>query len=414
MTAPSSTTAIGLAPGDLLSATAVRGRAGLVFAAGLAGKLAHFKLDMDCMDAAADYVAETIRGAYPTLQIPIHARWRHLDAGGVGWEQRLGHALSRDANERARQRVELAVTSVLLDAGAGPDWTWRDPHTGAEFRRSEGLALASLEAFRAGLFASDPMLPARADAAGLAGLRQEKLADIFQVSARNPLVGLDGRVALLHRLGGAIGEHRDIFGRQPRIGNLVDHLRGLSHEDTIALDDVLALLLRRLGGIWSGRLLLDGLALGDTWRHPAIDVEGPTRGLIPFHKLSQWLTYSLVEPLAEAGFTVARQDALTGLPEYRNGGLFIDMGVLVPRDATLATRALMPSDEPVVEWRALTVSLLDEIAPRVRGKLGAGASGLSLASILEGGTWSAGRRIAAVRRPGGGPPLTIVSDGSVF
>jgi hypothetical protein len=34
--------------------------------------------------------------------------------------------------------------------------------------------------------------------------------------------------------------------------------------------------------------------------------------------------------------------------------------------------------------------------------------------VLEGGTWAAGRRVAAEKRPGGGPPLTILSDGAVF
>ena len=54
-------------------------------------------------------------------------------------------------------------------------------------------------------------------------------------------------------------------------------------------------------------------------------------GLVPLHKLSQWLAYSLIEPLIEAGFSITEIDGLTGLAEYRNGGLFIDAGVLVHR-----------------------------------------------------------------------------------
>ena len=67
-----------------------------------------------------------------------------------------------------------------------------------------------------------------------------------------------------------------------------------------------------------------------------------------------------------------------------------------------------------MEWRALTVALLDEIAPLVRGKLGLTAAQLPLAAVLEGGTWSAGRRIAKEKRADGGPPVRIISDGSVF
>ncbi len=91
-----------------------------------------------------------------------------------------------------------------------------------------------------------------------------------------------------------------------------------------------------LGPIWPGRIRLDGISLGDTWRHPAIKRSDETNGLIPFHKLSQWLTYSLVEPLQDAGVTVTDFDGLTGLAEYRNGGLFVDAGVIVLRDPSAA------------------------------------------------------------------------------
>jgi hypothetical protein len=67
--------------------------------------------------------------------------------------------------------------------------------------------------------------------------------------------------------------------------------------------------------------------------------------------------------------------------------------------------------ELVVEWRALTVALLDELAPQVRSRLG--VAGLPLACILEGGTWAAGRELATQLR-GGDPPLAIKSDGTVF
>ena len=100
-------------------------------------------------------------------------------------------------------------------------------------------------------------------------------------------------------------------------------------------------------------------------------------------------------------------DELTGLPEYRNGGLLIDAGVIVPRDAGFAAQPRLPSDPWVIEWRALTVALLDELAPRVRAALGDAAAQLPLACILEGGTWAAGRQIAAEKRPGGAPPVTI-------
>ena len=76
--------------------------------------------------------------------------------------------------------------------------------------------------------------------------------------------------------------------------------------------------------------------------------------------------------------------------------------------------AMRPNDPWVVEWRALTVALIDELAPKVRQALGLGADALPLARILEGGTWAAGRQIAAELREGGAPPVRIDSDGTVF
>src|SRR5438094_9685565 len=99
---------------------------------------------------------------------------------------------------------------------------------------------------------------------------------------------------------------------------------------------MLRLLLHALGPIWPGRLSLDGVPLGDCGHHGAV----PGDGIVPFHKLSQWLVYSLIEPLAEAAFTIAGIDGLTGLAEYRNGGLFLDCGVIVPRDADLPSPPL--------------------------------------------------------------------------
>ena len=135
---------------------------------------------------------------------------------------------------------------------------------------------------------------------------------------------------------------------------------------------------------------------------------------MPFHKLSQWLTYSLVEPLETAGLPVAEIDRLTGLAEYRNGGLFIDCGIIEPRDPGILQRALDALSEPVVEWRALTVALLDRLASGVRERLGKTAEEFPLARVLEGGSWAAGREIARERRPDGAPPLTVISDGTLF
>ena len=395
----------------LLDAEAVRERCHELLDACERDALAHFVLDAGRLAGAADYVAGEVRRNHPSLQIPFHSRWRHFEAGGIDRITPLLKGI--DAPERARIRFDLAVTSVLLDAGAGAAWRWKEPGTGLQLARSEGLGVASLHLFTSGALSSDPAQPLRADADGLARVTVETIARAFQADADNPLTGIDGRVALLRALGDALRANPVWFGGAPaRPGRLFDHLT--AEHSSVALGDTLRAVLRGLGTIWPGRIAIDGINLGDTWRHPAVARGDATDGLVPFHKLSQWLTYSLVEPMLEAGVEVTGVDALTGLAEYRNGGLFVDLGVLALRDPDAAASPLRVDSGLVIEWRALTVALLDRLAPLVWERLGLEAGPPPLVRMLEGGTWSAGRRIAAECRPGGGPPIDVVSDGTVF
>ena len=137
----------------------------------------------------------------------------------------------------------------------------------------------------------------------------------------------------------------------------------------------------------------------------AIKRADATNGLMPLHKLSQWLTYSLIEPLQRAGIAVTDIDGLTGLAEYRNGGLFVDAGVIALRDPEAAGAVATPSTPTlVVEWRALTVALLDRLAPLVRERARRDDGALSRsARVLEGGTWAAGRKIAQANARGRRP-----------
>ncbi len=401
----------------LLTATAVRARAGQMLDLGLRDGLTHFTVDLDRMEAVADAVLAVTRKAYPTLDIPFHARWRHFVLGGVDRWGRLADAAPwRDRAARARAEFDLAIVSVLLDAGAGASWRYRDAVTGQGIGRSEGLAIASLDMFAGGLFSREAAAPFRGDADVLAGLPLAALTSAFQASEANPLLGLEGRTDLLRRLGRLVAERADIFGLQdsPRPGGLFDHLAAQAADGRIAAPAILSAVLHQLGPIWPSRLELAGVPLGDCWRHPALETDDATTGLVPLHKLSQWLSYSLIEPLQRAGFVVTDIDGLTGLAEYRNGGLFVDHGVLRLRDPADAGRAHAVDSLLVVEWRALTVALLDRLAERVRAKLGRTKESLPLASILEGGSWAAGRAIAFARRPDGSPPLKVISDGTVF
>ena len=393
-----------------MSAAAVRERAHEMLDLALQGRVDGWAVNLDRLDDAADLTVRVTREQYPDLEIPYHARWRHFVAG----EPDLPVRSDRDA--RARSAFDLVTLSVLLDAGSGPGWQYRDPVSDKVLARSEGLAVASQRLFEAGAFAAPGQDRLRADADVLASLDESVLARGFQATKDNALIGLGGRTDLLRRLGGQANARADLFARVdgPRPGGLYDVLLERAQGGRLPAPVILETLLEALGPIWTDRLVVEGNPLGDCWRHSAIRRDDPSDGLVPLHKLSQWLAYSLIEPLQEAGLQVVEIDGLTGLAEYRNGGLFVDTGVLTLVDHAAMDRIHQASDPLIVAWRAMTVALLDRLAPEVRSRLGASEDSFPLARMLEGGTWLAGRRIAADRRPGGGPPFVIISDGTIF
>ena len=377
---------------ELLAPEAIRKRCRNIADAVSAGESRHFRIDRARLDETAAYVADVTRKRYPDLAIPYHSRWRHFEAGGIERRPLLP--------DDPRAHVDLTVISVLLDAGAGAAWSFFEEETGLRFTRSEGLGVASFRAFADGAFSAGAD-PFRVDAERLADIDEATLGALFQVRDDNPLVGLDGRAALLQRLGAALG------GRRPSA--IYDALTARSR--TVSAASILRALLDMLGPIWLTGSSVDGVPLGDAWRHPHAGGDGPTSGWVPFHKLSQWLAYSLFEPFEWAGVVLTDRDALTALPEYRNGGLLLDMGVIAWRDPRDGSLVWDVGSELVVEWRASTVALIDDLAPRVRAALG--SPDLPLACILEGGTWAAGRELAREKR-NGNPPFAVRSDGTVF
>ncbi len=125
-----------------------------------------------------------------------------------------------DNQERTRRLIDLFLVSVLLDAGAGTRWSYKSKESGKVYRRSEGLAVASLEMFKGGLFSSDPNQPCRVDGDGLKRLTPEQLAKGMQVTAQNPLAGLEGRAGLLSRLADAL-TNPVYFGADSRPGKML-------------------------------------------------------------------------------------------------------------------------------------------------------------------------------------------------
>ncbi|ORY28400.1 DUF1688-domain-containing protein [Rhizoclosmatium globosum] len=400
--------------------------------------LKHFSVDLSAIDEVVNQVLGLIRRDYPAPSaIPFHSRWRHFDSASEKRVEKylfLGGGSSVDSNVDskvdANEKVRLTratcpglfVVSVLLDAGAGAKWKYKFERDGTVLGRSEGLALASLAWFLDGAFSLDPSNPLRVDAAKLSTL---SLKTSTLHSKYPPKTPSKENWPLIPPYPSRHSPHSPetahfFYNKQNndyRPGNMLDYV--LSHA--------------KQSGVWPAtRTTLDGISLGDVWPSQAIHsifqkesvrIEGIPKDahlqnlhVVAFHKLSQWLTYSLMEPFSLVGVKFEGLDVMTGLAEYRNGGLFVDMNVITLKKETLerglanAKTAGVPRfevfDDAVVEWRGLTVALLDLVGERVQKALG---------MILEAGTWKLGREVAAKLRPDTkGPPIEIISDGTVF
>ncbi|KAI1372221.1 DUF1688-domain-containing protein [Hypoxylon crocopeplum] len=419
----------------LLSLQAVRERAQVVLAAAREGRLHSFEFDEERMSAVADFVISVIErdfGPDRFSSIPPHGRWQHFEVGGVA---RVSSLLDQwteqgcDKMELTRRLIDLFFVSVLLDAGAGDVWTFVEPGSGNVYNRSEGIAVASLYMFTSGDFSQDAGAP-KVDAAGLLNLTDDLFSRGFQITPDNPLVGVSSRVKLLNSVGDSLLQLHDILGPTGRPGNLVDYLTKLSGESkTIDYEVLWSTLQQILIPSWpADRTRIDGFPIGDAWPLKVLSDEAKDRREVdtiqPFHKLTQWLGYSLTVPFVRVlGFKVINAQLGTGLPEYRNGGLFVDLGVLKLKSEVAVEHTSSDSALPafpatsgtIVEWRAMTVALLDELFKLISSRFAKLGVELSMAQMLEAGTWKGGRELAAKYRPQSkSSPILILGDGTLF
>ncbi|KAL4962441.1 URC4/urg3 family protein [Aspergillus stella-maris] len=428
----------------LLKLETVRTKAHRVLELAKENKLNHFDYHEDKLDEAVEYVIGVIQrdfgpNAYHT--IPPHGRWQHFEVGNVPRVSRLLETWSKrgyNTLEQTRGLIDLFFVSVLLDAGAGDFWRFTEPETGNVYTRSEGIAVASFYMFVNGEFSGGSERGDVVTGQGLKNFSVETLYRGFQIDdEKNPLVGAHARVEILQKLGVSLLENKEFFGatgRPGRPGALVDYLtRNGRHKLDYA--ELWAVLQTLLIPIWpSDRTKVDGVPVGDAWPLSVLSKHGDaasepseTATIQPFHKLTQWLAYSLKVPFERLlGTTWDNAHLGTGLPEYRNGGLFVDMGVLKLKPEALerglknsGTKDGLPcfgaGDDEIVEWRAMTVALLDVLHERILNNDKFGDVKLSLPQVLESGSWKAGREIAAEKRPNTkSSPILNSGDGTLF
>ncbi|QPG76989.1 hypothetical protein FOA43_004383 [Brettanomyces nanus] len=418
-------------------------------------KLTNFDVDYQQFDSVADFVISTIKSKYPTdeslLTIPIHGRYQHFEGNNKPRLTDLIATQFKDLTdlEICKKLVDLFMVSVLLDAGAGNSWKYVEDD-GTEVLRSEGLAVATFHMFTDGLFSSSIDDRYVVNGSKLAQLTTEEVEKGFQVTENNPIAGFDGRYQMIKQLGETLVANKVIFGQDARPGNMIDYLianKAKSKTEKgqlkLDLDDLWMCLIKSLQPIWpsEGRIRLYGQVIGDVWYlNDRINLSKADLGIenipewskvVTFHKLVQWLTYSLFLPLQKYGhFEILNSNYMTGLPEYRNGGLFVDFKLLTLKPDRLRQGlqfsrkvgfnpeipTFTPENDVIVEWRSCTICLLDRLLPLVNKKMGITGTRyeLTLPQLIEAGSWCSGRAIAKKLRVDGGPPIELFADGTVF
>ncbi|KAG0745592.1 hypothetical protein G6F57_009175 [Rhizopus arrhizus] len=436
---------------SLLGLNLIRERCYKVQEAANRNRLQHFDIDLSKLDEMIQYVISVIKRDYDTpSDIPVYGRWRHFDVGG---KPRLNQLLQTwttlglDNLEQTRKLIDILVIACLMDMKPCQTWAYVEQSTGRRFKKKDGIAIAILDLFLKGTFSSDPSQPHRVDSEALMNLSFETLCDGLQFNETNTFEGIPERHELLVQLGHVLQNRTDYFGKNTirRPGNLMDYL--LDHKTTIKTKkgplisiETIWPVVQEMGELWASEENIGGTkGLGDVWPCAALlnnNSPNSTDHLVPFHKLSQWIVYSIIEPMEKLlGATIEGTDLLTALPDYCNGGLLIDTGFLTlkPKDyergiKNYHTNSLLPhqpkievapmfemSDPVVTEWRALTVAYLDVVVDRVRQTFRLPKKMLSLSQLIQGGTWSAGRELAEISRPNTHePPLVIKMEKRVI
>ena len=178
------------APGYLKSLGAVRERCQVVTNKAFRDNLNHFDVDVAKFPDVVSFVCQIIKRDYdaPFNTIPSHGRYQHFCVGG---RDRIANLLatfpeSVDNTEKCRRLIDLFLVSVLLDAGAGTSWSYKSSENGRIYKRSEGLAVASLEMFKTVSMSSSVCIE------GGGGFFSNRLTGPFLRGRQQPLPGRQG------------------------------------------------------------------------------------------------------------------------------------------------------------------------------------------------------------------------------
>lgn len=394
----------------LLSPAAIRQQCMKVFTLAVEGK-SHFILHLDEIPKVADYVFEVLTERYPQLEIPGHSCWVHLKESTKRQEILASYLDTLDNEERLKFKIDFATLVSVIGAGTGSEWSFEDKEEGIKLGRTEGLVCAAFDLMMSDLFKTDGLY--QLNAQNLLSLEVQSFTSMFQISEKNKLYGIEGRLSLLNQLGYCLENNNSYFDLEQRPGDLLNTFKKALSAGEIEAYSLFHSILKAFHKIWPSRLNINGVSMGDTWLYKPIGTS-PIEQILPFHTLSQFMVYSYFSAIEDYGWKIVNKDSLSGLSDYRNSGLFVDLGVLELRDIFELQKLHLPSDNIILEWRALSVVLLDQLAKVIRDKMTLDSQQFPLWKILEAGSWHAGRKIAYHIRANGEPPLKIQSQGMVI
>lgn len=380
----------------------------------LKDELHHVSVDTGQLGQALIKVLETTKKTYPDFQIPPYGVWRHFEAGGVDRWSALASARNfQTADELLAAAADLAILSAFMTVQTPKGWTYEDTIAGTQATGSEACALAAINMFAAGSFSSDVSDPFRVDADALIRLSGEELAAGLQWDVKKDAELLSKLQRHLKRFGEALALRSDLFGEgeATRPGTL---LVKLGSEGWGAVDATVILdrLLQSLAPVWDGGAAEGDVSFGDSFTYTSAR-EADKPSIIPFHLTVQGMVYSLVEPLAWAGYEVDELDALTGPADAGHAALFLETGVLRFKDEESELDPEQALDR-MIEARAVTGALIDQLAEMLRKELKVEPEQLPLSCVLEGGTGRAGNEILRENRELRDKLAQILNPGSVF
>lgn len=378
-----------------------------------------FTLDSSKKEEALEFLEKVILSRFQKDKIAKHGRRQHLSSKNRNYFEKVENICQKAGCTFAvENKLELLLLSCFLDAGAGQNWKYNDSYFNCQLVGSEALAAASTDLYLK--LISDNLISKKnisltSDA--LKNMKFDEFSKSFQHDeSNNALLGAKGRYDSLTQLGSCLELHPSIFvtSHKPELKNIYHFFQSIVEHKSLNLEEVFKTIVFIFHDFFTSDTKINEINLCDSRIHSNL-ISLPLVGKkIPFFKLIQWMVYSIDDFFNSQGIPTINEEFLSGLAEYRNGGFFMDTNIINLKSKNLSHQSYSIDSELVTEWRALTITLLDEFLEEL--KIKRGYNHLNMSKLLEGGTWIAGRKLARENRPDSpySPPIKIITDGKFF